>query len=230
MDVSSLTNSGLLGPSAETLDSSASLSGNFDDFLTLLTTQLQNQDPLEPLDANEFTAQLVQFSGVEQAIATNARLDSLVQLQLNNQVVGAVGFLGNEVEANGDTAPLVNGAAEIGYEVPADMSGVTISILSQEGELVRTVSGDFTTGFHSLVWDGLDDNGNTMPEGPYTFRVSGTGADEESTPIATSVFGTVTGVATGSDGGMILEIDGIAVPLADVLSVRQPTVEDTAEG
>jgi len=225
MDVSS---PGLTNPAKSTVASSASVAKNFDDFLTLLTTQLQHQDPLEPLDANEFTSQLVQFSNVEQAIAQNVRLDSLIALQQANQVIGAASFIGKSVEAVGNVVALKDGRAQMNYVLPEPAASLSISVVNQQGQVVRTIDGESTVGAHEFVWDGLDDQGQAQPEGIYSFRVTATDAEGTAFPVATTITGIVTGVSS-ENGEITLGLGGIGVPLADVLSIKQsdaPPPED----
>ena len=108
----------------------ASLNETFDSFLNLLTTQLQNQDPLEPTDAERFTEQLVQFSGVEQSILTNQRLEELISLQGGNLLTDAVGYIGREVTADGLVLPLQDGQANLNYELASNAEAVSIQILN----------------------------------------------------------------------------------------------------
>src|SRR3974390_2835673 len=121
--ISSLTASaGLTSPAgssgsfANTLGAQG-LAGNFNEFLKLLTTQLQNQDPLSPMDTNQFTQQLVQFSSVEQQINMNTQLSTLISLQQTAQTAQAASFIGATVTVNGATAQLVNGRATWNYSV-----------------------------------------------------------------------------------------------------------------
>ena len=117
---------GLLGASQQTIESAVGLATNFSDFLTLLTTQLQNQDPLKPLDATQFTTQLVQFASVEQAIGQNARLDEILRTEGANQAVGAVAFLDSIVEAFGDTTILSGDNVKFAYVLPSDAKTLNI--------------------------------------------------------------------------------------------------------
>lgn len=94
---------------------SASIGADYNNFLTLLTTQLKHQDPLSPMDTTQFVQQLVQFSQVEQSITTNKKLDSLISLSGNNQAVGALGYIGKTIESNGDTGTLADGSARFTY-------------------------------------------------------------------------------------------------------------------
>ncbi len=217
MDINSL---GALTPSQETTNSSSKLADNFDDFLLLLTTQLQNQDPLEPLDPNEFTSQLVEFSSVEQLIAQNARLDSLISLQQSNQVADAVSFVGKSVEAIGNVAPLVNGQSQVNYNLTSSASAVNIVVRDGAGKIVRLLQGNSTVGSHEVAWDGLDQQGAALPDGPYTFEVTAIDQEGESTLLNTTVVGVVDGVAN-DEGSLAISIGGVSYPLEDVVSVRE---------
>jgi len=201
-------------------DGSTRLAENFDTFLTLLTTQLSNQDPLDPLDSNEFVAQLVSFSGVEQAINTNTKLDNLVRLLSSSQTAAAVGFLGTTVEAKGDTAPLANGEARYVYSLPTNAASTTIEIRDDQGNIVFTGGGDVAAGDHAYVWDGRDSAGVSLPDGNYSIAVSATDTLGNPIDATTRVSGRVTGVDTSS-GAPVLTVNGAQVPFDDIVSVRE---------
>ncbi len=211
---------GLLGASQKTIESAVGLANNFNDFLMLLTTQLQNQDPLKPLDATQFTTQLVQFASVEQAISQNARLDEILKIQGGNQAVGAVAFLDSIVEAFGDTTMLSGGTAEFAYRLPSDAKTVNVTIKNADGDVVRTLTGDLTAGTHKIVWDGNNDQGVAQPVGKYTSYVTASGANDESLNVVTSIFGTVSGI-TVKDGALVLDLGGHTVKIGDVVSVKR---------
>src|SRR5215467_11803518 len=121
--------------SGSTLATNQTIAGNFQTFLTLLTTQLQNQNPLDPLDTNQFTQQLVQFAQVEQQLKSNDQLATLVSLQQTAQNTAALGFVGETVGVDGATAPLTNGTAVWNLKVPKPATG-TITISSATGQQV----------------------------------------------------------------------------------------------
>jgi flagellar basal-body rod modification protein FlgD len=220
--VDTASNIGLLNASQNTLKSASSLAQNFENFLTLLTTQLQNQDPLSPMDSTQFTTQLVQFASVEQQIGQNARLDEIVKIQGGSQAVSAVNFLDNVVEAFGSTGILKDGSAGYTYTLPTTAQKTVITIRNAAGDLVRTLDGETEAGKHSLTWDGKNDQGVQLEDGKYSITVTATG--ENQTPITpiTGIIGRVTGV-TVEDGQLVLDLGGVTAKVADILSVTKPT-------
>ena len=143
------------------------LADDFDSFLQLLTTQLKHQDPLSPMDANQFTQQLVQFSGVEQAIKTNDVLGQLLSLVRADQITRSLDYLGAEVEAPGQTVRLDGAPAQVNYRLDRSASEVVISIYDQAGRLVATREGAGEAGSHGVAWDGRDQGGQLLPQGLY---------------------------------------------------------------
>ncbi len=189
-------------------------------FLTLLTTQLQNQNPLDPLDTNEFTAQLVQFASVEQQIQQNANLEALLAVQENTQVSGMVAYLGTLAEANGNVLPLTGGHAEASYTLGENATSTTIAIRDGGGRVVFTASGATSGGTHSLSWNGTDSQGNTLPDGAYSLEVVASRADGTFVDVSTTVFGRVTGASVEGDQ-VVLSMGDIRVPMSSVLSVKE---------
>ena len=200
---------------------STKLAENFDTFLTLLTTQLKNQDPLEPTKSDEFVAQLVQFSQVEQAIASNKSLERLLGMQATNQTAAAIGYMGHSIEAEGNVAPLQDGKATYGYALDKKAAGTVIVISDADGKMVYSGPGETEPGKHVFEWDGLDADGQPVPAGRYTIAVNAFDENQDKIEVPTSIFGKVTGVASGEDGAL-LSLGDVNVPLVDVLSVKQP--------
>lgn len=221
------TNVGILGASQNTINSAIGLAQNFDDFLQLLTTQLQNQDPLEPLNATEFTTQLVQFASVEQQIGQNSRLDELLKVQSGSQAVGAVSFLDTIVEAFGDKAVLTGGEANFTYTLASKAESASIIIRDETGKIVRTLDGELGAGKHNLVWDGKDDQGVLQKDGVYSISVSAKDADGKTIETKTGTIGKVSGV-TVKEGVLVLDLGGITVKVTDVVSVKRP--DETGQG
>lgn len=195
------------------------------DFLLLLTTQLKNQDPLEPMNSSEFTSQLVQFASVEQQISQNRNLEELIKINRINRAASVVSFLGKRIEATGDTTVLSNGYAEWNYALPEVAEDVTLTITDSDGETVFETTGEGTIGAHKFVWDGLDRSGEPLPEGEYTLTVAATDVEGAAIVATTTIVGHVTGMETVDDD-LILSIGGIGVPFDKVLSVQPPLKDD----
>ncbi|CAN7237565.1 hypothetical protein LJR219_000924 [Phenylobacterium sp. LjRoot219] len=209
------------------------LAENFDMFLTLLTTQLKNQDPTAPMDSNQFMAQLVQMTSVEQQIAGNELLTQLVA-NTGTNLGSVVSLIGKEVRAETDEARLSNGEAKWGYNLPVAAADVKIEVLDAQGIPVRTIAAgeaDRKAGDHSFVWDGKSDSGAKQPDGPYTLRV--TAKDSSNETVTSSVF--VQGVVTGvqQEGGLgLITVNGGKVPLSavsDIKLVEAPTEPDDTD-
>lgn len=215
------TSSATAATSSQTSSPLSTLSGNLDSFLKLLTLQLQHQDPLAPLDATQFTAQLVQFSGVEQAIRSNQKLDQLIALQSGNRTTDALGYLGKLVEADSNQFQLTDDGADFSYSLAGNASATSLTVLDSAGNVVWTQTGEVSAGSHSVHWDGTGDDGSTLPPGKYTVQVAA--VDKNGKPVGASAatFGLVTGVQM-RDGQTILDLGGVEVPASSVRSVHVP--------
>ncbi|MFW5681067.1 MAG: flagellar hook assembly protein FlgD [Pseudomonadota bacterium] len=200
----------------------ASLAEQFDGFLTLLTTQLKNQDPLSPMEANEFTNQLVQFTGVEQSVKINDKLDSMLGLLAKDALGPGTAYLGKEIEALGDSVILgETGGATIGANLPEGVAAALVSVRDAEGETVRVLQAAPTAGEQSVYWDGLGVGGQRLPAGTYTVEVNAIGPSGNPLNATTSVTGTVTGVEH-RHGSIVLSVGDREVALEDVHAVRVP--------
>lgn len=166
----------LNGASQKTIDSRNSVASTYDNFLKLLTTQLKNQDPLDPTDSTEFTNQLVQFSQVEQQINLNAKFDKLLTSNQAAQMLQASNYIGKNVEAEGATLT-VEAPASITYWMTKDASTVTAVLKDANGNIVRTLSPDGKSGNHTIAWDGRKDDGSLLPVGTYDLVMSAVDAD-----------------------------------------------------
>ena len=175
------------------------IANNFDTFLQLLTTQLKNQNPLDPLDTNQFTQQLVEFSGVEQQLKTNDFLSSLVQANANTTNSNAVNYIGKTVTASGVRSELVNGKAQWNFSVD-DAATVTVNIKDENGNTVYSEQGAMQAGSGTFTWDGKDNQGNVKPDGTYSISMQAVTAEGKTINVSTETTGTVTGVDfTGSE-------------------------------
>lgn len=218
--VSGTTQTSSSSSSSSSLGSStgATLAGNFQTFLTLLTTQLQNQNPLDPLDTNQFTQQLVQFAGVEQQLKTNDSLSQLVTLQQTTQATQALGFVGKTAVVDGTTATMKSSSATWHLSVPSDAT-VDISIANSSGQTVFT--GKYTAGAASDVpftWNGQGNDGTQWPDGKYTITATGKDIANNNVGISAQVQGTVSSVDL-TQSPPLLTIDGSSYTLSQVKSI-----------
>jgi flagellar basal-body rod modification protein FlgD len=192
-------------------------------FLTLLTTQMKNQDPTSPMDSNQFMSQLVQMTGVEQQLATNDLLKQLVG-NTTTSLANVVDLIGKQVRAATAEAALSNGQAKWGYSLPANADDVKIEVLDSNGLAVRTVAAsgdDLKAGEHAFAWDGKNDAGAAQPEGTYKLRI--TAKDASGQAVASNIF--VEGIVSGiqqEDGQGVLTINGGKAPMSSVTSIHQP--------
>jgi len=204
--------------SATSPDAMKQLSGNFSTFLTLLTTQLKNQDPTSPMDSNAFTQQLVMYSQVEQQIDSNTNLKTLISQGTSNAAAVTTGYLGKKVSILNGNAALTNGAATWTYNMGAAAATNQISITDANGKLVYTGAGETTAGNHTFSWDGKDNNGNQLADGAYTLNVAATGGAGGTVTSSVASAGVVSQIdMTG--GTPKLVIGSMEVNLSDIAAV-----------
>ncbi len=211
------------GTNTSVTGANKSLSGlaeNFDNFLILLTTQLKNQDPTAPMDTNDFTSQLVSFTGVEQAVNTNSNLEKLISLTQTNQTNDAVGYLGKTVEVEGSVGSLNNGQAEFFYTLEEDADYTSILITDSDGRLVKSIDGNTKAGKSSLVWDGKSESGRQMPDGMYEILVRSVDAQGNEIKTSSSVTSVVNGVTIKDGSPMLTLTNTLVVPASSIVSVR----------
>jgi flagellar basal-body rod modification protein FlgD len=201
------------------------LDDDLNQFLNLLVAQLQNQDPLDPMDANEFTSQLVQFASVEQQIFQNSNLEKLLNIQETSQISQMVDFIGNRVEFVSQKLPVENGSAEFTYTIPPGVRDATINIANSAGLNVYYNDASTNSGTHTFKWNGLDKNGNQLPEGIYTLLVSAKDAFDKLAGVKYTVFGTVTGAGVNDGETELFVGDDLGVDIENILSVKKPKTE-----
>ena len=204
----------------------AKLNEDLNRFLTLLVTQLQNQDPLDPLDATEFTSQLVQFASVEQQIFQNSNLEKLLNLQETNQISQMVDFIGKRVEYFGQELSLEKGNAEFSYVMPSGVVDANVNISNSAGLNVFFAKGDATAGKHTVIWDGVDKNGNQQSDGKYSVLVSGTDPQGNLVTIEHLMVGSGSGAGVDESQVKLFIGDNITIDQDTVISVRKGTEED----
>ena len=193
------------------------LSSNFGDFLKLLMTQLQNQDPTSPLDTNQFTSELVQFSSVEQQIQTNNSLTQLIQLTQASEVMQSSSMLGKQVTVASDQVPLQNGKGVVQFTTQA-AEPVAIAVYNDSGMKIRDASLTAAKGINTWTWNGTDNRGHSVADGSYKVTVNGGAADGSTTALPFSVIGTATGVQS-QNNAVQLQIGALSIGFDKVQSV-----------
>lgn len=200
-----------------------SLNKNFDQFLGMLTTQMKNQDPLNPMDSNQMTSQLVQFAMAEQAIGTNSRLDKLVKMQESSTLTNNLYYLNRAVQYEGTDFDYVEGmnSADLSYKLERDAKSVDVQIFDSNGSLVKTMKGEIGGGTrHNIAWDFTNAQGEKVPAGSYSFKVTPKGQSEDEVIKYTPyTFAVVTGVDFDSNGESVLRSGTRTVPVAKVTGV-----------
>jgi flagellar basal-body rod modification protein FlgD len=190
-----------------------SLAGNFDTFLTLLTAQLRNQDPLSPMDSNQFTQQLVQFSQVEQQINANKNLEALVGLTRARSGLDSMAYLGKKLTMTDGSNALRGGSAEWTYTLDGQAAVTSLSVTNAKGKIVYAARGDIANGAHTFTWNGKDNAGNQLPDGAYTLTVKAALQDGTAVDTDTRSQGIVDGIdLSGSEP--LLMIGPLGVPLS----------------
>jgi flagellar basal-body rod modification protein FlgD len=218
--VSPVTSASNPAASVSSAVNNTEIASNFTTFLQLLTTQLQNQDPLSPMDTNQFTQQLVEFAGVEQQMTTNDTLATLVSLQQSAQTSQALSLVGATVVVNGTTAQLANGQATWSLTATQPATA-TVTITAPSGQTVYTATGAVNVGSQPFTWNGVGSDGTTWPAGNYTLTATAVTASGQSTTITSQVEGQITSVdltqtppllAMGGQNYKVTDIQRIVVP------------------
>ena len=230
MPIAATTNTPVTAHAAQDATSKgiASLADNFNTFLSLLTTQLKNQDPTSPLDSNQFTQQLVQLTGVEQQLNGNTLLKQLVA-NTSNGISTAVTLIGKTVKAVSDNAALAGGQAQWTYNLPATATDLKVEVLDANGNLVHAEApANRKAGDHAFAWNGKNLLGTQLPNGgAYSLRVTATDAVGARIATTTYVQGVVTGV-TQANGATNITVNGGPVDWSKVVAVEQAAQPQTA--
>ena len=179
---------------------------------------MQNQDPTDPVDPAEFTSQLTSIASLEQQALTNDTLTSLITAVQGLESDSALGYLGAEITAYGDTAPLSNGDANWQYSLPTDADEVVIKVLDMDGNVVYTATGETSSGSHDFTWDGTTNDGGTAADGAYQLVIEA--SDEAGDEVTAAVYakGTVTSVITTTSPPLLL-MDDVAVPTSYIYAI-----------
>jgi flagellar basal-body rod modification protein FlgD len=195
-----------------------------EDFLKLMLAQLQNQDPLSPMEGTEFASQLAQFTSLEQLMNLNDSMDTSINANyflsqsINNTL--AATLIGKEVKLSGST--FQNNGQEnttLGYDLSAPAGSVTVKIYNESGQLVKTIeNAPKNSGDNKLIWDFSDNEGNSVPQGKYTFKVEPKDADDNMMSYSTYVLGKIDGVKFTENGTMLV-VNGAQYNLSDIMEI-----------
>lgn len=205
------------------------IADNFDTFLTLLTTQLKHQNPLDPLDTNDFTSQLVEFTSVEQAIQTNKHLEDLAKLSAANAITGAVSFIGKRVAASGSEAQLQDGQASWVYFMGEESAKATFVVKDSSGNEIFSQNIEDPAQEGVFTWNGKNADGTFANSGTYSVSITAERNDGSAVSVTTNFTGVVNQVDMES-GAPVLKIGDRTVKLENVIRIlEEPTVEEEAE-
>ncbi|MBB2203570.1 flagellar hook assembly protein FlgD [Gluconacetobacter takamatsuzukensis] len=218
------------GSSASTSTANSALSSladNYTTFLTLLTTQLKNQDPSSPMNTDTFTTELAQFAGVEQQVETNTKLASLISLNEGSQLSSDSSLVGQQATANTTTLPLQNGAASLTYTGTAGET-VGIAIANSGGTIVKDAIVTANSGSNTWTWDGTDNSGNKLSDGAYSVSVNTVDSTGTTSVLPFTVTGTITGVQKGTSD-MNIQMGDATIPLSDITNLSSATGSSTSD-
>jgi flagellar basal-body rod modification protein FlgD len=198
------------------------------DFLMLLVAQLQNQDPLNPSDPTEFTAQLAQFSSLEQLFTLNESMENLVTSNANADRFSTLNTIGKDVAYHSSSFNFTGEAVEIGYQLDGEASEVTLS-LQRNGVTIATIEGEeLSSGSHYFTWDGVLENGQVAPAGKYEITIQAKSLSEESVGVAPLIKSEVTGVDLNGEYGGVLITKAGEVAFSSILGVYDPETSTPA--
>ena len=230
MAISSLTNVGLSqsDTNAASSSSASQLAQNFDTFLTLLTTQLKNQDPTSPMESDKFTDQLSQFAQVEQGIQSNKNLEDLIAMQSQQRQLSALSYVGAEIEAVGDTNWLEEGGElKYKYNVSPEVPRLQLQIQDQSGKTIYSEELTDVSGLQSFTWDGKNNSGVEQAAGAYTLVLRPMAANGDTfqtdkgkpASVAIGIIGSVDSVDI-DDSDIYLRIGDVSVPFSTLTNVK----------
>jgi flagellar basal-body rod modification protein FlgD len=200
---------------------SKGLANNFDTFLKLLTVQMQNQDPLSPLDTNQFTQQLVSFTGVEQSIQQNKNLETLISEIRGQSLNTSASYIGQDVTANTDLAALGKTGTRWNYTLDSDALSNQLNITTERGDVVATFKGESKRGTHQFNWDGKLPNGSTAPPGNYRLAPVAKASDDSDVTTRVQLTGRVEAVESSISGNKLI-VAGVPINLSQVLRIAAP--------
>jgi flagellar basal-body rod modification protein FlgD len=219
---SSSSSSSSSSASATNALASQQIAGNFQSFLELLTTQLQNQNPLDPLDTNQFTQQLVEFAGVQEQLNTNDSLSTLISLQQTEASSQALSYVGQTAVVSGNTTALSNGVAGWMFNIPS-ASNLSVTITNSTGATVYTGNYSVNAGNEQpFIWNGMGNDGTQYPAGNYTVTATAKDSSGNNVAVTTAVEGTVSSVDL-TKSPPLLWINGQSYTLSQIQSIVAQT-------
>ena len=208
---------------SKTAAGKAALATSYQTFMVLLTSQLKNQDPLKPMDTDQFTQQIVQMTGVEQQLLSNDLLQKLVTNASSGSNLNAVGLIGKTVTAATADANLKDGVAKWTYEFDAAAKDASIEVHNAKGALVwKGDAPSLDTGQHEFAWNGKTTDGAALDDGVYTVKVVAHDANDKLLTAKTYTTGAATALEQ-SNGDTLLRLGGVKVGIASIMSVRDPS-------
>ncbi|MGO8915001.1 MAG: flagellar hook assembly protein FlgD [Stellaceae bacterium] len=202
-----------------TANGALSFTQNFSTFLTLLTTQLKNQDPLNPMDSSQFTNQLVEFSEVEQQIKTNSQLTTMISNQTASEAISAQTMVGDTIQYTGNQAALENNNATFSYTLPSAAASTSLIVQDASGNTVYSTTGQTAAGTYAFNWNGQNSSGVAQTSGGiYTLKVQAVDANNQPITATTTAVGTVTGVNVQNNVATF-NVSGVEVPMSQLVNI-----------
>jgi flagellar basal-body rod modification protein FlgD len=202
--------------------SQASFANDMNSFLTLLTAQLQHQDPLSPMDSSQFTNQLVQFASVQQEIDINSNLEKMLTTQNSSSMASAITYIGTSVQGVSTQLPLQDGKGAFSYTTPATAATINAVITDSAGNVVKAIPLNPVAGTYTYNWDGTDSYGKQSPDGTYNIAITSVAADNTQTSVDAAVIGTVTSIGMDANNQVQLYMGGVNLALQNVIKVVAP--------
>lgn len=221
LDAISLSLGGIAGTDKTTDTARNNLADTYSQFLVLLTTQLKNQDPLDPMDSKDMTNQLIQLSNTEQQIAQTDKMNEILKINQASAVNSALSYIGKEVDYVGNDMQFSGTPSTFKYYLNSEAVKTKLSISDSDGNVVWSGDGNIKAGGHSFTWDGKDNQGNTVPNGTYKVEIGSQDKENKAVQSVTIVPSFVTGIET-ADGQVLLNIGSQKVAIGSVQAVRQP--------
>ena len=217
MDTSSVTSAVNSSSTAASTHSRTTLTQQ--DFMNLFVTQMQYQDPLDPMNNNEMATQMAQFDTVDALTTMNNTLTQMMTNEASLANLQATSLIGKTIEATGNSLTIQNGVVSGGAYQLSQAGNVTIQISDSSGNLVRQISaGNQDTSMQSLGWDGKNQQGTALPDGTYTFKVSATGQSGNAVSVTTYLAGTVDGVSF-QNGAAVYQVGGNNINFSDIVAI-----------